>query len=253
MDPYQPLPPIKGQRFKFSSATPFTPTLLRSQLPPSVAATYETRLENQQVQLTNPPKESADKALRLAKKQRRKAAQDRKRECVMGKRKAMELGVWKFDERLAKWEIFWPVHAMWTSYIAEALGLAPRPEVLPTKEQIGNVMPSTAGLQAKLIKADLHGCIVKVKECKNASRVGREGIVVHETSNTFKIVTKEDKLKVLPKQGAIFTLSLPLFAPSPHSQDSDPRIEFELYGNQFRFRAAERASKKFKPKETIEL
>jgi ribonuclease P protein subunit POP4 len=119
-----------------------------------------------------------------------------------------------------------------------------------------------------------------VKECKNASRVGCEGIVVHETSNTFKVVTRQDKLKgvcipciptpliigyhrpmatkltghlVLPKQGAIFTLSLPLFAPSPHSQESDPRIEFELYGNQFRFRAAERAGKKFKAKDTIEL
>lgn len=58
---------------------------------------------------------------------------------------------------------------------------------------------------------------------------------------------------VLPKQGAIFAISLPLFAPSPHSQEGDPRIEFELYGNQFRVRAAERASKKFKPKDTIEL
>ena len=32
-----------------------------------------------------------------------------------------------------------------------------------------------------------------------------------------------------------------------------PHIEFELYGNQFRFRSAERAGRKFKPKETIEL
>ena len=32
-----------------------------------------------------------------------------------------------------------------------------------------------------------------------------------------------------------------------------PRIELELYGNQFCFRAADRASRKFKHKETIEL
>ena len=32
-----------------------------------------------------------------------------------------------------------------------------------------------------------------------------------------------------------------------------PHVEFELYGNQFRFRSAERAGRKFKPKETIEL
>jgi ribonuclease P protein subunit POP4 len=79
----------------------------------------------------------------------------------MGKRKALGAGVWKFDERLAKWELFWPVHQMWTNYIAEVMGLALRPEVLPTKEQMGSVMPSTSGLQAKLVKADFHGCIVK--------------------------------------------------------------------------------------------
>jgi hypothetical protein len=32
-----------------------------------------------------------------------------------------------------------------------------------------------------------------------------------------------------------------------------PHIMFQLHGNQFRFRAGERAGKKFKHKETIEL
>ena len=32
-----------------------------------------------------------------------------------------------------------------------------------------------------------------------------------------------------------------------------PYMEFELYGNQFRFRSADRAGRKFKHKETIEL
>jgi ribonuclease P protein subunit POP4 len=34
---------------------------------------------------------------------------------------------------------------------------------------------------------------------------------------------------------------------------NDPYIEFELYGNQFRFRSSDRAGRKFKHKETIEL
>ena len=33
----------------------------------------------------------------------------------------------------------------------------------------------------------------------------------------------------------------------------EPHVEFDLYGNQFRFRAAERAGRKFKHKETIEI
>ena len=32
-----------------------------------------------------------------------------------------------------------------------------------------------------------------------------------------------------------------------------PHMEIKLYGNQFRFRSADRASRKFKHKETIEL
>ena len=35
--------------------------------------------------------------------------------------------------------------------------------------------------------------------------------------------------------------------------EREPSIHFDLYGNQFRFRAADRASKKFKSKKTIEL
>jgi len=79
----------------------------------------------------------------------------------MGNRKASETGIWEFDRRLSRWDIFLPVHTMWTTYIAEVMGLAPRPEVLPSKEQTGSMMPSASGLQAKLVKADLHGCIVK--------------------------------------------------------------------------------------------
>jgi ribonuclease P protein subunit POP4 len=80
---------------------------------------------------------------------------------------------------------------------------------------------------------------------------------------------------VLPKQGSVFTFAVPLHNSEPSvaatgsapvgansgSTGSDkaetvldgPHIEFELYGNQFCFRAADRAGRKFKHKETIEL
>lgn len=93
---------------------------------------------------------------------------------------------------------------------------------------------------------------------------------MQETANTFKVVTKANTFKgltfssvvkasfligpaVLPKQGTVFVISLPYFAPSQASKDTDPRVDIELYGNQFRFRAADRASRKFKAKETTEL
>lgn len=77
----------------------------------------------------------------------------------------------------------------------------------------------------------------------------------------------------LPKQNSIFAFALPLYSTLPPSSSlssasilddgrstdepttvfDGPHIEFELYGNQFRFRSGERAGRKFKPKETIEL
>jgi ribonuclease P protein subunit POP4 len=58
-------------------------------------------------------------------------------------------------------------------------------------------------------------------------------------------------------------LALPFPADSPAETEAvaslrktvldEPHIEFELYGNQFRFRSSDRAGRKFKHKETIEL
>ena len=90
--------------------------------------------------------------------------------------------------------------------------------------------------------------------------------------------------EVIPKANSIFTFSVPLYAFSPpmtedaSSTEKDtmtgsadqlpsnvtlpapdttvldlPHLEFELYGNQFCFRSADRATRKFKHKETIEL
>jgi ribonuclease P/MRP subunit p29-like protein len=88
-------------------------------------------------------------------------------------------------------------------------------------------MPLAAGMHAKLVKADFHGSIMTgsssrlvspviiilifdlffyfnvyvyvdvdtVRKSKNAALVGASGIVVQETENTFKVVTRKDKLK----------------------------------------------------------
>jgi hypothetical protein len=83
---------------------------------------------------------------------------------------------------------------------------------------------AAAGMHAKLVKADFHGSIVtgtcpcayvlptarqinrmhaKVRRSKNAALVGLSGIVVQETENTFKIVTRVDKLKGARFQGTV--------------------------------------------------
>lgn len=90
-------------------------------------------------------------------------------------------------------------------------------------------------------------------------------------------------LLVIPKENSIFTFDIPLYAPPPLDLaslrapspvasdealpaestaeaipinlhlDAVPKIRFQLYGNQFRFRSSDRATRKFKSKETIEI
>ncbi|KAH8976982.1 RNase P/MRP, p29 subunit [Lactarius akahatsu] len=133
-------------------------------------------------------------------------------------------------------------------------------------------------------KRQIHRIYGKVRRSKNPSLVGASGIVIQETENTFKVVTQKDRLKVLPKQGSVFVFAVPLYhtgtkdptasivaaarSSNQHSgtdctsrsRDERPttvldgaHVEFELYGNQFCFRATERAGRKFKHKESIEL
>lgn len=78
----------------------------------------------------------------------------------MSKRKVLELGIWNFDKKLAKWDLFWPIHLMWESYMAEVMNLEPRPkdQDLPKNPLLP---PNTAAMQMKLVKADFHGCLIK--------------------------------------------------------------------------------------------
>ena len=49
--------------------------------------------------------------------------------------------------------------------------------------------------ERKILKADLHGCIIKVTRSKCVSLVGREGIVLQETKNAFLVITSANELK----------------------------------------------------------
>ncbi|KAH9991735.1 Rof/RNase P-like protein [Russula vinacea] len=198
----------------------------------------------------------------------------------MGRREAAEMGIWRLREEEARWVAFVPLHRLWLGYMSELLGLAESDDAQNAPATPTMSMPMAAGMHAKLVKADFHGSIMTVRRSKNASLVGASGIVVQETENTFKVVTRKDKLKVLPKQGSVFAFAVPLYSTNHHAlilllllprrgdgvDDVDareaaaartvldgPHIEFELYGNQFCFRAADRAGRKFKHKETIEL
>ncbi|KAF8955707.1 Rof/RNase P-like protein [Flammula alnicola] len=239
---------------------------------------YNSRVKGRQILLENPARDSRAKKELEEKRAARKNERERKKSGIIGKKEAKEKGIWKFDEKQARYELFLPLHALWIGYMSELLGLSQKPAGPLVPSAAAKAMPSASGMHPKLLKADYHGSIMTVSQSKNPCIVGLSGIVIHETENAFKVVTKDDKLKLLPKQNAVFKFAVPLYSTLLQSHNANaplplpppsvstgsspmtqrtvldgPHIEFELYGNQFRFRAAERAGRKFKHKETIEL
>lgn len=120
--------------------------------------------------------------------------------------------------------------------------------------------------------ADFCGALLSVKRAKNPSLVNLTGLVLQETQGTFKIVTTKSRIKgtsqlqpllsscpqtdfvwlrpVLPKKGSIFNFSLPLLPP-PNSARSTPgtvkrELSFDILGDAFCYRSAERVGKKWK-------
>lgn len=82
----------------------------------------------------------------------------------------------------------------------------------------------------RVLKADYHGCLLMVAEANNVDQVGICGIVVRETRQTFILITKQDRLLTVPKQGTVFLFAL------------KGKI-YILFGNAFRFQPSLRAKK----------
>ncbi|MCS7105994.1 MAG: ribonuclease P protein subunit [Candidatus Aenigmarchaeota archaeon] len=60
-----------------------------------------------------------------------------------------------------------------------------------------------------LVRHELIGLEVKIKESTDPTLKKLKGRVIDETYNTFKIETKEGKEKVIPKKNCIFIFILP--------------------------------------------
>lgn len=276
-DIYTDLSPTNNQRIKFNSSTPFTPTFVKANVTRSSdpAQIYTSRVQGRQILLDNPLRESRTKQERAARKARNSASKARAQAGVIGKKEAKQKGLWKLAKNETKFKLFLSLHQLWLGYMSELMGLTPVPAKMDP-QLCEAAMPASSVMHAKLVKADFHGAIISVRQSKNPCLVGLSGIVVHETENAFKIVTKKDQLKLIPKPHSIFTFAVPLYSTSSADPASisntpdgtstqasstaahatvfdNPYIEFELHGNQFCFRSADRANRKFKHKESIAL
>ncbi|XP_029434238.1 ribonuclease P protein subunit p29 [Rhinatrema bivittatum] len=156
----------------------------------------------------------------------KKREKPRKRKGFSAKKKR-ELRLFEIKPEQQRYNLFLPLHDLWKQYIRDLCnGL--RADAQPQM------------IQNKLLKADLHGAFLTVKKSKCPSYVGLSGIVVQEMKHVFKIITKDDKLKVIPKVNTVFSVEV------------DGFISY-IYGSRFQLRSSERSAKKFKMKGSIDL
>lgn len=179
-----------------------------------------------------PPSENARQARRKAREDKKKRAKALKPK-PLSSRQRRKLGLYDVPKDGQKYSIFEPLNRLWCGYIREILG-----QELYTGGQ---------GASAKLAAADYHGAEVEVCRSRNPGRVGSKGIVVKDTRFTFEIITKENQLKLVPKEGTTFRISVPVAELSAVIGGGDrEEFSFEVLGDQFQFRPADRANKKFR-------
>ncbi|CAH2324278.1 ribonuclease P subunit p29 isoform X1 [Pelobates cultripes] len=138
-----------------------------------------------------------------------------------------EMRIFEIKPENQKYNLFLPLHDLWKQYMRELCN-GFRADAQPQM------------IQSRILKADLHGALVMVSKSKCPSYVGLTGIILQETKHVFKIITKEDKLKVVPKLNCVFSMEI------------DGFISY-IYGSKLQMRSSERSAKKFKSKGSIDL
>lgn len=109
----------------------------------------------------------------------------------MSMKRLKKSGALNLPQHLQKFDLYKPMHGMWESYMMKLIKVTGK-----------------AQLTSTLLSADLHGAFMFVAECKIESFTGVQGIMIRETSQTFGIITREDKLRVVPKKSSVFIIQL---------------------------------------------
>lgn len=117
-----------------------------------------------------------------------------------------------------------------------------------------------ANLENALLRADYHGAYLRIVQTKCPSLIGKCGIVVQETLNTFVMMQCDSKplgtvtrphclmssfaSLVVPKAGCVFECAL---------AGVGTPLRWQLFGDQLRQHSGLRSSKKFKSRNTVSM
>lgn len=162
-------------------------------------------------------------AKRKSKTQKKKARKKKTRNLTRKEKKS--LGFYSLPRRGVKYDDVLPMNAIWLEYINTMLELdKPIPDTSSKRWEM---------FTQSLYKADFHGSILEVVRSKCPSYVGKIGVCIMDTKNTFKLVSKDNVVTTIPKRDSVFVMYLNKF-----------KVTF--FGKHLCVRPAERSSKKIK-------
>ncbi|CZS89038.1 related to ribonuclease P protein subunit p29 [Rhynchosporium agropyri] len=224
--------------------------LARAFSPDTAGRIFTERVKTRPLHLKPTEPSTAQQQRRLV----RKAKESRKKKqkpAPLSARQKRALCLYDIPKSQQKYAIYEPLHKMWVGYIQELLW------------EDGVMRQVTPSMATRLCSADFHGAELEVVRSRCVSRVGVKGIVVRDSRYVFEVVTKGDGVKILPKEHTVFRFTVP--RPKKDGGDADGEAKddgqvegekkvlevpkdviFELHGDQFEYRAADRANRKFK-------
>ena len=116
----------------------------------------------------------------------------------------------------AMYKNYMPLHELWKLYVSEVLISC----------------SDTKAMQDILLKADLHGAMVRIVFSKCHSVSNLCGIIITESRNIFQIVTASNAIVKIPKKNTVFEIIF-------------QKYRITIFGDQFRIKPGFRLAKKF--------
>jgi ribonuclease P protein subunit POP4 len=216
--------------------------LARAHSPTSAQRLYNEKIKYRPFLLrpSSPSRASLNErdARRKARTQAKEA--QKKRPKPLSARQRRRLGLYDVPKDARKYNLYEPLHRLWLGYMRELLG--------------NDAYRGGTDCMQKLVGAEFTGARVEVVRSGCVSRVGLRGIVIKDSRHVFELITRENQVKLIPKEGTVFRIEVPVVEESGSreavcegpQQTTEPKFVFDIHGDQFLYRAADRSSRKWK-------
>ncbi|KAH8809040.1 Rof/RNase P-like protein [Xylogone sp. PMI_703] len=214
--------------------------LSRAHSPESATRIFDEKIKQRPLHLKPTEGNTAQQYRRLQRQRKLLQRKKKLKPAPLSAHDKRALCIYDIPKEAQKYKIYEPLNKMWIGYILEVLG--------------NNCTPVTSSTAAKLVSADYHGAMLEVVRSRCVGRVGIAGIVVKDSKFVFELITRNDELKIVPKEHTVFKFTIPSRIQDSITTGDTPdnpnkpvqQLVFELHGDQFIHRAADRANKKFK-------